>query len=95
MADISLTKLPWYGQVLAFLALGVAGCGVYYYYYEMPVQAVMASRRTQLKSLRAEVDELRQVLRKVLLRVVEQGEQEVWTTKGDLDAFLKRLKYTN
>src|SRR5579884_1211465 len=54
--DISLTKLPWYAQLGAFFALGVAGCGVFYYYYEMPVRADMTSRTTQLASLRADVN---------------------------------------
>jgi len=54
--DISLTKLPWYAQVGAFLALSVAGVGVFYYYYEMPVRADIASRETQLESLRADIN---------------------------------------
>ncbi len=54
--DISLTKLPWYAQLGAFFALGLSGCGVFYYYYEMPAQADMNVRRTQLVSLRADVN---------------------------------------
>ena len=50
--DISLTKLPWYGQIGAFVVLAVAGCGAFYYYYEMPVQAEMQVRRGQLKASR-------------------------------------------
>src|SRR5260370_1375170 len=53
--NFSLTKLPWYAQVGAFVALAMAGCGTFVYYYEMPVRADMASRETQLKSLREDI----------------------------------------
>ena len=53
--DISLTKLPWYAQVGAFVLLAVGGIGAFYYYYEWPSQADMVSRQTQLRSLRADI----------------------------------------
>jgi type IV pilus assembly protein PilO len=53
--ELTLTKLPWYAQVGAFVALAIGGCGVFYYYYEMPVRAEMVARQTQLQSLRADV----------------------------------------
>src|SRR5271167_4494187 len=55
MAEISLTKLPWYAQVGAFVALALGGCGAFYYYYEMPVRVDIASRQDQLKSLRVDI----------------------------------------
>src|SRR6185295_15398584 len=53
--QLTLTKLPWYAQVGAFVALAVVGCGIFYYYYEEPVRSDMASRRTQLESLHADI----------------------------------------
>jgi type IV pilus assembly protein PilO len=53
--NFSLTKLPWYAQVGAFVTLAAAGCGTFVYYYEMPVRADMASRETQLKALREDI----------------------------------------
>lgn len=53
--DISLTKLPWYAQIGAFVALAAAGCGAFVYYYEMPARADMTSRRQQLTALRADI----------------------------------------
>lgn len=53
--DISLTKLPWYAQVGAFVALSVVGVGMFYYYYEMPARADVAGREATLKALRADV----------------------------------------
>src|SRR5258706_2613900 len=53
--QLSLTKLPWYAQIGAFVALAVGGCGIFYYYYEMPVRADMSSRESQLRSLRDDI----------------------------------------
>ena len=53
--DISLTKLPWYAQIAAFVALSVVGVGMFYYYYEMPARAEIASHETTLKALKADV----------------------------------------
>jgi type IV pilus assembly protein PilO len=53
--DISLTKLPWWGQIVAFVVLAVARCGAFYYYYEMPTRADMSGREQQLVALRADI----------------------------------------
>jgi type IV pilus assembly protein PilO len=53
--QLTLTKLPWYAQVGAFVALAVTGCGLFYYYYELPARADMTSRETQLEALRADI----------------------------------------
>jgi len=53
--DISLTKLPWYAQMGAFVVLAGAGVGAFYYYYEMPTRADMKSREQQLVALRADI----------------------------------------
>jgi type IV pilus assembly protein PilO len=53
--DISLTKLPWYAQIGAFVVLACAGSGAFIYYYEMPQRAEMVGRQNQLKALRADV----------------------------------------
>ena len=42
--DISLTKLPWYGQIGAFVALSAVGVGLFYYYYEAPARTEVAAR---------------------------------------------------
>jgi type IV pilus assembly protein PilO len=53
--ELTLTKLPWYAQVGAFVALAVVGCGVFFYYYEMPVRAEIAGRQAQLQTLRVDI----------------------------------------
>jgi type IV pilus assembly protein PilO len=54
--ELTLTKLPWYAQVGAFVALAITGCGIFFYYYEMPVKADLASRETQLIALRGDIN---------------------------------------
>jgi type IV pilus assembly protein PilO len=53
--EISLTKLPWYAQIGAFVLLAVAAAGGFYYYVEMPRHADIELRRSQLKAIRADV----------------------------------------
>jgi type IV pilus assembly protein PilO len=53
--ELTLTKLPWYAQVGAFVVLAVGGCGIFYYYYEMPVHAEMETRQKQLVALKADI----------------------------------------
>jgi type IV pilus assembly protein PilO len=53
--DISLTKLPWYAQLGAFVLLGCGAGGAFYYYYEREQQAEMETRRSQLTSLRRDI----------------------------------------
>ena len=52
---LSLTKLPWYAQVGAFLVLAIVGAGLFYNYYELPARADMNIRANQLKTIRADV----------------------------------------
>ena len=54
--DISLTKLPWYAQIGAFVVLALVGIGAFYSYYESPMRLDMANRQTQLVGLRADLD---------------------------------------
>jgi len=53
--EISLTKLPWYGHVGAFVVLAGVGIGMFVYYYELPAREDMAMRRDQLVALRRDI----------------------------------------
>jgi type IV pilus assembly protein PilO len=63
--DISLSKLPWYAQVGAFVALSVAGAVSFYYYYEMPARADMALRESQLQLIRGDITKGQATARKL------------------------------
>ena len=53
--ELSLTKLPWYAQIGAFVVLGGVAIGAFYQYYEKGQRAEMATRQAELKSLRADI----------------------------------------
>jgi len=53
--ELTLTKLPWYAQVGAFVVLAAVGCGMFYFYYEEPARTDMASRQSQLEALRGDI----------------------------------------
>ena len=53
--NLSLSKLPWYSQVAAFVALSLAGAGVFWHWYARPAQEDIALRVAQLQTIRAEV----------------------------------------
>src|SRR6266511_873118 len=53
--NISLTKLPWWAQIGAFVVLAVLGCGAFWWYIESPARADIAARQLQLVALKADV----------------------------------------
>jgi type IV pilus assembly protein PilO len=54
--NVSLSKLPWYGQVGAFLALTLAAAGAFWNWYARDTQTSIEERRGQLAKLRQEID---------------------------------------
>jgi type IV pilus assembly protein PilO len=54
--NISLSKLPWYGQLGAFVVLSAAGAGAFWNFYARDAQASIDQRRGQLAKLRQEID---------------------------------------
>jgi len=53
--DLSLNKLPWYGQVALFVVLGIALIGGFYWFYVLPTQAEMVTRGQRLATLRVDI----------------------------------------
>ena len=56
MADLSLSKLPWKAQLAVFAVLSVAGAGAYFYFLDMPAQARLVARASELEKLRTKID---------------------------------------
>jgi type IV pilus assembly protein PilO len=52
----SLSKLPWYSQIGAFLALSLVGAGVFWYSYARPAEQRIEARRSELDTLRLDID---------------------------------------
>ena len=81
--DISLTKLPWYAQIGAFVVLAAIGAGVFYMYYEQPARADLAARTTQLATLKADI---------VTGYATERQLPQFRTQVADLEGRLETLK---
>lgn len=77
--NISLTKLPWYGQVGAFVVLAAAAIGAFTYYYDMPARAEMVSREQQLAALRRDIEKGQATARKL-----PEFKQQVEELEGQL-----------
>jgi type IV pilus assembly protein PilO len=56
LADFSLSKLPWKAQLAVFVGLALAGAGAFYYFYEMPAQAALETRQTELAAVRGRIN---------------------------------------
>jgi type IV pilus assembly protein PilO len=53
--DISLTKLPWYTQLGAFVVLACAAAGAFYWYYEKDARAEIDVRMKQLEAMHLDI----------------------------------------
>jgi len=81
--DLNFNKMPWYGQVGAFLALSLAGAGAFWNFYAQPVQAKIEARSAELSSLRADIDKGLATARRL---------PEFQKQVGDLELQLERLR---
>jgi type IV pilus assembly protein PilO len=54
--NLSLNKLPWYGQVGAFAVLSALAAGAFWYVYARDKMTAIEGQRQQLASLRAEIN---------------------------------------
>ena len=54
--NLNLNRLPWYGQIGAFVALALLAVGGFWYAYARPTAASIEARRAQLATLRVEID---------------------------------------
>ena len=54
--NISLSKMPWYGQVGMFIALALAGVGTFYHLYARDMMQNIESRETQLATINQTIE---------------------------------------
>ena len=54
--NLGLNKLPWFGQVAAFVGLSIVATGVFWYSYVGPAEASLAVRRAELETVRGDID---------------------------------------
>lgn len=100
--NLGLNKLPWYGQVTAFVALSVVATGVFWYAYVGPAEQSLAARRAELETLRGEIDrglatarQLPEFRREVAdLQVQLDGLRAVLPEERDVADLLRRVQAT-
>lgn len=63
--NLSLSGIPWWGQVAAFGVVAVLGSGAFVYFYEMPAREEMVARQTELTNLRADIEKGQATARKL------------------------------
>ena len=80
---LSLTKLPWYGQVGAFVLIAGAGVGAFIYLYELPQRGEFTSRQRQLAGLQKDIAMGAETAKKL---------PEFRSQVGELEARLDNLK---
>jgi type IV pilus assembly protein PilO len=81
--NLSLNKLPWYGQIGAFVALSLAAAGVFWNWYAKGVQATIDTRRAELAALHTDIG-----VGLATARRLPEFRREV----ADLEAQLDRLR---
>ena len=81
--NLSLAKLPWYGQVGVFVLIALVGAGAFYYFYEMPEQDAMAAQAQELSAIRGRISR-----GQAMARQLPEFRKEI----GTLEARLESLK---
>src|SRR5918999_3578389 len=77
--NLSLSKLPWYGQMAAFAGLSLAGAAVFWNFYAVPTRAAIDGRKAELAKIQAEVDKGLATARRL-----PQFREDVAKLQGDL-----------
>lgn len=83
MANLGMNRLPWWGQLLAFVSVAGLIVGGYYYMWEWPQQAQVDIRRAELAAIQGRIDKGLETARKL---------PEFRAQVGDLEAKLEGLK---
>lgn len=81
MANLTLAKLPWYGQIGVFVILALAGAGAFYYFYDMPAQAALDAQTQELGAIRARISR-----GQAMARQLPEFRKEVGTLETRLEA---------
>ena len=81
--DLSLNKLPWYGQLAAFVVLSIAGVGAFWNFYATKEQASIEARRAELETIQKEINKGQETARRL---------PEFRAQVAELEAQLDRLR---
>ena len=98
--ELGLNKLPWYGQIAAFLLVAVAGFIVFHFYWVVPQQDDMTIRRQELTQKQQDISRALQTAGQLpefeaeveALGVRLEGLKAVLPQEKDAGALLRRLQ---
>lgn len=78
---LSLAKLPWYGQIGAFVLVAALGAGAFYYFYEAPAQIELAAQAQELSAIRGRISRGQSMARQL-----PEFRKEIGTLEARLEA---------
>ena len=78
--NLSLSKLPWYGQLGAFVVLSLAMAGAFWQLYAKDKMTVIEGQRAQVATLRKEIDRGLAIAKRL-----PEFRKEVGTLEAQLD----------
>ena len=81
MAKLSLAKLPWYGQIGAFVLVAALGAGAFYYFYDMPAQVELATQAQELSAIRGRISR-----GQAMARQLPEFRKQIGTLEARLEA---------
>ena len=81
MANLSLAKLPWYGQIGVFVLLSLAGGAAFYYFYDMPAQVELDTQAKELSAIRGRISR-----GQAMARQLPEFRKEIFTLEARLEA---------
>ena len=78
--NLSLNKLPWYGQIGLFVGISLAGAGAFWNFHAVDARAAIDARKLELARIRAEGDKGLATARRL-----PQFRQDVANLQADLE----------
>jgi type IV pilus assembly protein PilO len=81
VGKLSLAKLPWYGQIGAFVLISVIAAGAFYYFYDMPQQVEIAAQAKELSDIRGRISKGQSMARQL-----PEFRKEIGTLEARLDS---------
>jgi type IV pilus assembly protein PilO len=81
VANLTLSKLPWYGQIGAFVLIAVALAGAFYYFVESPKQVTLQAQTRELSDIRGRISK-----GQAMARQLPEFRKEIATLEARLDS---------
>jgi len=56
VAELTMNRLPWWGQMAVFAVLGLSAGGAFFYYYDLPAQERLRAQESEVAAARGRID---------------------------------------